>query len=216
MYKNILLLNGSTRINGNSLTICNSLSNIMKDKDIEVSIENIQEYFNKKDIKVLSNKLNDAQVIGIVSPLYVDTFPYPVIDFLEKLEENYGQLLQGKKLFFIGQCNFPESRRVTPMMLSCKCFAKATNMIFLGGMAYGGSVIRIEGRTLEDAGKEGERMLKALALAVDNITEGKEISEEAKNLFKNDVNLKMLKPFTIVANIMFQLIRIKIKKKTAL
>ena len=59
-------------------------------------------------------------------------------------------------------------------------------------------------------------MLKALALAVDNITEGKEISEEAKNLFKNDVNLKMLKPFTIVANIMFQLIRIKIKKKTAL
>ena len=59
-------------------------------------------------------------------------------------------------------------------------------------------------------------MLKALALAVDNITEGKEISEEAKNLFKNDVNLKMLKPFTIVANIMFQLKRIPATKQKKL
>lgn len=212
MYNNILLLNGSTRIKGNSLTICNSLSDIMRKKNVEVDIENIQQYFNKKDINNLRDKVKEAQIVGIVAPLYVDGFPYPVLDFLEKMENEFSDILNGKKLFIIGQCNFPESRRITPMILSSKCFAKAVNMSFLGGMAYGGSVIRIEGRTLEEAGKEGERMLQALDLAVEDIINGREISDEARNLFKNDVDLKILKPFTIVANIMFQFARIKMKR----
>lgn len=211
MYNNILLLNGSGRIKGNSLNICNSLSRIMKSKGVDVYIENMHEYFNKKHINNIKDKIENSQVIGIVAPVYVDALPYTAIDFLEKLENEFIDLLRGKKAFIIGQCNFPESRRVTPMILSCKCFANATNMYFLGGMSYGGSVVRIEGRTLEEAGKEGERMLKALDIAAEDIINGREISNEAKELFKNDVNLKLLKPFTVVANIMFKLSKIKMK-----
>ena len=176
MYNNILLLNGSARIKGNSLNICNSLSRIMRSKGVDVSIENMHEYFNKKQINNIRDKIENSQVIGIVAPVYVDSLPYTAIDFLEKMENEFIDLLKGKKIFIIGQCNFPESRRVTPMILSCKCFAKATNMCFLGGMSYGGSVVRIEGRRLEEAGKEGERMLKALDIAAEDIINGREIS----------------------------------------
>ncbi|GEM_PF-504768 len=204
MYKNILLLNGSTRVKGNSLNICKSLNKSILDKGLESEIENIQEYFNKNNVQELVGKLANADVIGIVAPLYVDAFPYPVISFLEELESNFRELLRGKSLFVIGQCNFPESRRIIPMILSGKCFAEELEMKFLGGLAYGGSIIRIEGRTLEEAGKEGQRMIKALDMAVDEIINGEDISKKTMELFKNDVNRFLLKPLVFVANIMFK------------
>ncbi|MEG1409588.1 MAG: hypothetical protein RSD36_07075 [Terrisporobacter sp.] len=204
MSKNILLLNGSTRVKGNSLTICNSLRKSMLDKGAEVEIENIQEYFNNNSVENLEMKFNNADIIGIVAPLYVDGFPYPVIAFLEEIQEKFSELLKGKSLFMVGQCNFPQSIRIKPMILSCQCFAKELEMKFLGGMSYGGSVVRIEGRSLEEAGKEGKRMIKALDMAVDDIINDKEISKVSNDLFKNDFNSLFLRPFAVAANIMFK------------
>lgn len=204
MNKNILLLNGSTRIKGNSLNICQSLKRIILDKGLEVDIEHIQKYFNENNIESLKAQFEKADIIGIVAPLYIDGFPYPVIAFLEEVEKLFSHILNGKSLFMVGQCNFPQSERIMPMTLSCKCFSKKLGMKFLGAMAYGGSVVRIEGRTLEEAGKEGKRMIKALELALDDIIDDNEIGEKAKNLFKNDVNKFILKPFVFGANIMFK------------
>lgn len=204
MHKNILLLNGSTRIKGNSLTICKSIEKSILDKGKSVEIESIQQHLNNKSIGILEDKIQKADVIGIVSPLYVDGFPYPVIAFLEEIQKRYSGILKGKKLFLVGQCNFPQSSRITPMVLSCQCFAKEVGMQFLGAMAYGGSVIRIEGKTLEEAGKEGARMIKALDMSIEDILNGRDISEKAKKLFKNDINKWLLRPFVGVANIMFR------------
>lgn len=171
-------------------------------KGLEVDIENTQDYFKLKSIENLKGKFIKADVIGIVAPVYIDTLPYPVIDFLDKIEDNFSDILKGKSLFIIGKCNFPESRRVIPMILNCKCFAKEIEMKWLGAMAYGGSVIIIEGRGLEEAGKEGQRMIKALEMATEDIINGEKISKEAIDLFKNYISSYMIKPFTIVANFM--------------
>lgn len=212
MNKNILLLNGSTRVKGNSLNICKSINKIILNKGLKSSIENIQEYFNENNILSIKEKLIDADAIGIVTPLYVDSFPYPVISFLEELEKNFRDILEGKGLFVIGQCNLPESRRLTPIILSSKCVSNELKMKWLGSLAYGGSVIRIEGRTLEEAGKEGQRMIKALGLAMDDVIKGEVISEKSQNLFKNDVNKFILKPFVFAANIMFKSAKKNIKE----
>lgn len=204
MCKNILLLNGSTRIKGNSLNICKSLNGVICDKGLDGKVENIQEYFNKNNIDDLIGKITEADIIGLVAPLYVDAFPYPVIYFLEELETKFSEILKGKGFFVIGQCNFPESRRITPIILSGKCFAKRLEMKWLGGMAYGGAIIRIEGKSLEEAGKEGQRMINALDIAIEDVISGKEISHKAKNLFKNDVNRLLIRPFTFMANMYFE------------
>ncbi|MEG0309207.1 MAG: hypothetical protein RR636_14790 [Clostridium sp.] len=200
MNKNILLLNGSTRVKGNSLNICNSINRIVLDKGLKCSIENIQGYFNGNNILDIKEKLIDADVIGIVCPLYVDSFPYPVIAFLEELEETFREILKGKSLFVIGQCNFPESRRLTPMILSGECFSKEVDMKWLGSLAYGGSAIRIEGKALENAGKEGQRMIKALDCAMGEIIRGDLISEGAMKLFRNDIHRFLLRAAAFGAN----------------
>ncbi|MGL5692639.1 MAG: hypothetical protein ACRCXA_01065, partial [Peptostreptococcaceae bacterium] len=87
MSKSVLLLNGSTRIKGNSLSICNTLKDIISIKNLDVELENTQEYFNKNNIEDLKEKFENADIIGIVAPLYVDGFPYPVISFLEEVQK---------------------------------------------------------------------------------------------------------------------------------
>jgi len=98
------------------------------------------------------------------------------------------------------------------MILSGKCFSNELSMKWLGSLAYGGAVIRIEGRTLEEAGKEGQRMIKALEIAMDEVIRGDLISEKSQNLFKNDVNKFILKPFVFVANIIFRSAKKKMNK----
>ncbi len=202
MDKNILLLNGSTRIKGNSLNICNSFKTLCSDHGVPCDILNIQQYFNNKDIKALREAINRSNIIGLVCPLYVDGFPYPVIDFLETMELECKDLLIGKGFFVIGQCNFPESRRITPLIQSGKCFCAETNMKWLGNLSYGGA-IRIESKPLEGAGREGARMIKALNIAIEDIINNREISSSAQKLFKNDINRVLYKPFITIANIMF-------------
>lgn len=204
MNKNILLLNGSTRIKGNSLHICESLAHCFRNKDADVQIESIQKHFNKKDIINMEEDFKNADVVGLVTPLYVDALPYPVIAFLEEIEERFGEILKNKDFFLIVQCNFPQSFRNEPVVLSCECFAKEVGMNFLGALTYGGSVVRIEGRTLEETGKEGARMISAMDLSVEDIVNNREISEEAKDLFKNDIPQIFVRPFTVIGNFMFK------------
>ncbi|MGG7176875.1 NAD(P)H-dependent oxidoreductase [Clostridium paraputrificum] len=203
MVSNILLLNGSTRINGNSLNICNAIKEILSKEGKDTEIISIQRAFNNNEFNSLENAIRSSDIIGIVSPLYVDTFPYPVLAFLEAMENKYIDDLSEKGFFVIGQCNFPESRRIDPLIRSGKCFCNKVNMRWLGGLSYGGA-IRIESKALDKAGKEGERISRALESAMKEITSGNTISDKSKRLFKNDVNKILYRPFIWGANIMFR------------
>lgn len=199
--RDILILIGSLRRDGNSAHIANSLEKIFKEKNLRVKTVNIYDYFGK-NIEMISNKIKDCQKIVLIAPLYVDGFPYPVIDFLYKLEESkeIKRLLEGKGLFFIGQCNFPESRRVKPMINSAEIFAKKLKMKWYGSLAFGGSIMQIEGKELQDAGRVGKKMIKGLNLAVDDILSDKIISTKAEETFKKDINRILFRPIVFLAN----------------
>ena len=96
MVNNILLLNGSTRINGNSLNICNTIKEILSKEEKDTEIISIQKVFNSNKFSGLEAAIGNADIIGIVSPLYVDAFPYPVLAFLEDMEDKYIDNLSDK------------------------------------------------------------------------------------------------------------------------
>ena len=199
MTKKMLIINGSNRIKGNSLHIAQSLKSISEKKGIESSIINTLDYF-QKDMNNVENLISSSDFIVLISPLYVDTFPYPVIDFMERIEKNYKSIIKNKGFFVIGQCNFPESRRIIPMLKSAEIYAEKLEMKWLGGLSFGGSVVMIEGKKLEEAGKVGAKMIKGMELAIDNILNGDVISKEAQNTFKSDMNRLIFKPFVFIAN----------------
>lgn len=139
----------------------------------------------KDKIEELLLLINRHDVIGIFSPLYVDSLPAVVIEVMEKLMP-YKDHLAGKSLFSFGQSGFPDPTRIVPLNLMCRCFAEAMDMNWLGGIAHGGGVI-IDGRPIESLGKKGVRLMSGAEKVVSAVSRGHYIPQDAHCHFRSDV-----------------------------
>jgi D-serine deaminase-like pyridoxal phosphate-dependent protein len=78
-----------------------------------------------------------ADLVILSLPLYVDSFPAPVIAFLEKVaERRTGADRAG--LFLLIQCGFPESEQNATALAIAERFAAEVGWRWLGGLALGG------------------------------------------------------------------------------
>lgn len=136
--KRIVLLNGSPRKKGTSYSFARTLKKLAEDNGSTAEIIHIIEYFDGgKSFGDLKTILSQSEIIGLLTPLYVDTLPYPVIWFLERLSCELKSELHRKSFFAIGQCGFPDVTLCQPLLGSCRCFAEAIGMNWLGGLGYG-------------------------------------------------------------------------------
>jgi len=131
------------------------------------------------DLEVL---VEETDIIGLFTPLYVDTLPYPVIRFLEELADNHAPALAGKRFFVISGCGFPDLSLFEPLFGSCRCFARATGMTWLGGMGYVGAPM-LDGKMPEDLGRRGKSIIAGLREALDAVLDGRMVPETAQKAF---------------------------------
>jgi multimeric flavodoxin WrbA len=177
--KQIILFNGSPRRKGTSYSFARTIRKLAEEQGNTAVILDIADYFQEDGSEDLRYILMKSDVIGLISPLYVDTLPYPVILFLEKLAAEYQGELRGKTFFAIGQNGFPDVTLMQPMLGSCRCFAQKTGMKWLGGLAYAGGAI-INGTLLEDLGKKGETITAGFKIALEDILQGRPLRPEAQ------------------------------------
>lgn len=180
--KKMIVFNGSPRKNGTSYSFARSIKILAEDEGNTAEIVHIIDYFEgKKDWDNLKNMLAQSDIISLITPLYVDTLPYPVIWFLEKISCEYYNELYGKSFFAIGQCGFPDASLLQPLLGSCKCFAEEIGLKWLGGLGYGGGPM-IDGTLLEDLGKKGEKIISAFKLTLADVIEDQKISSQAQDM----------------------------------
>lgn len=180
--KKVLIFNGSPRKNKTSFSFASTIKALAEKEGHNTEIVHIIDYYDKKKaIGELKAIIGEADLIGLSSPLYVDSLPSYVIWFYERLAEELKTELKGKAYFAIGQCGFPDITMNEPLLESSRLFAVATGMRWLGGLSYGGGAM-LDGARLEDLGKKGEKMTLAFKLALDNLLKGKEIPKEAQEL----------------------------------
>ncbi len=80
-----------------------------------------------------------ADLVILSLPLYVDSFPAPVIAFLEKVAERRTGGRAGRAgLFLLVQCGFPESEQNATALAIAERFAAEVGWRWLGGLALGG------------------------------------------------------------------------------
>jgi hypothetical protein len=198
--KKLILLNGSPRKKGTSYSFSRTISILAEDRGISTELVHIIDYLDgTKDFGNLINLLSKSDIIGFIQPLYVDALPYPVIWCFEKLFNEHKNILQGKNCFALGQSGFPDITLCDPLLGSCKLFAKATGMNWLGGLAYGGGAI-IDGRLLENLGGKGQKITKAFKLSLESIILGKEIPTEVQTLLTIKIPKLLFRPMALVLN----------------
>ncbi|WP_425445826.1 NAD(P)H-dependent oxidoreductase [Dethiothermospora halolimnae] len=198
--KKILLLNGSNRKKKTSYSFAKAIKDITADKGHEANIIHIIDYFNQKeDFNNLKNILIDVDVIGIISPLYVDTLPYTNIWFFEKLSNELRNQLKGKSFFAIAQSGFIDIKVCKPLIESCRFFAKTTEMKWLGGLSYGGGAV-IDGMPINELGKRGEKIIAGFTILVEEVLKESSISYKAQDLITFKMPKILYRPLAMLLN----------------
>ena len=149
----MLLIHGSNRKNKTSYQFAKAFESVSGQG---CDILWVHDYLGK--IRELLEIIDKHSVIVLRVPLYVDTLPAAVIEIMEDLSP-YKERLNGKGLFSLAQSGFPDETRMTPLSLTCKCFAEEMGLQWLGALVHGGGVI-IDGRPISDLGKKGDRLME--------------------------------------------------------
>jgi NAD(P)H-dependent FMN reductase len=137
----------------------------------------------------LYKAVDEADVIIVSFPLYVDQLPAPLIQTLELLADRKrgaqgatpwaGPLVQ--RLVAVVQCGFPEAHQNRPAVAIMRQFARETGFQWAGALApgMGGAV---GGRSLEKAGGLLRNVVKAIDLAAASLLAGGPVPGEAEAL----------------------------------
>ncbi len=198
--KKVVIFNGSPRKKGTSYSFARTMVKLIEEEGSTAEIIHIIEYLDrKKDFADIKKAIAQSDVIGLSMPLYVDTLPYPTLWFLEKIEEECSKNLQGKGFFAIGQSGFPDITLFGALLGSCRCFAEATKMKWLGGLGYGGGAI-IDGTLMENLGKKGEKITDGFRIAIRDVLQGRIISPEAQKMITVNVPKILYRPLAAYLN----------------
>jgi hypothetical protein len=181
-FRRMMLLIGSSRKKGTSFSFGRTIKTLAEQQGFQVELEFIHDYFEgNKSLSDIRSALAQCHTIGLVTPMYVDTLPAPVIWFMEEITSAADGSLAGKQLFVVSQCGFPEIYLLRPSLESCRLFARKNSMLWLGGVGYGGGAI-IDGTFLEDFGKKGRKITEAFRLLVEDVARSQMIRPEVPQI----------------------------------
>lgn len=200
--KSAFLLIGSPRgLKSVSNYLGKYLLNQLEQFDIKIDSEIISEAKKNKDDII--TRIFQSDLFILSSPLYVDSFPAPVIEFLTWIEEKANNLnirnSRNIKILFLTNCGFPESLHCENSIDQTQFFAETTGFEWLGGFALGGGE-PFKYKKIGDNSGMTRNVRKALNLLANSIYDGKDIPIEVKELMA-----KSFIPIPFYANNVYRL-----------
>ncbi len=150
-----------------------------------VETETIQIYtsFNSAErTRLTLEKLDQADLIVLAFPLYVDSLPAPVIAALEKIVAHRTSEKVAQSFAAIANCGFPEAKHNDTALAICEQFAIETGMTWLGSLALGGGEGLVHGVPLNEMDGRAMPLKKSLELSAVSLALGMLIPQEARDI----------------------------------
>lgn len=142
---------------------------------------------------------DEANLVIVSFPLYVDQLPAPLVQTLELLADRRagaqgatpwpGPLTQ--RLVAIVQCGFYEEHQNRPAVAVMRQFAKETGFAWAGALTMGAGGA-LAGKPLDKAGGMARNAVKAIDLAAASLAAGGDIPEEAAALMAKPLMARWL------------------------
>jgi NAD(P)H-dependent FMN reductase len=142
---------------------------------------------------------DEADLVIVSFPLYVDQLPAPLVQTLELLADRRagaqgatpwpGPLEQ--RLVAVVQCGFYEDHQNRPAVAIVRQFAKETGFAWAGALTMGAGGA-LAGRSLDKAGGMARNAVKALELAAASLAAGGNVPEEATKLMAKPLMARRL------------------------
>jgi len=132
---------------------------------------------------------DDADLVVLAFPLYIDALPALLVRTLEALREHRGRQVapRGQRLAALVNCGFPEAHQNLPAVAICARFAAAAGMAWAGHLAVGAGEALSSGTPLTDRSADAGRppvghVIAALDLAAAELAAGRPIPPGAETL----------------------------------
>jgi hypothetical protein len=180
MIEKVVFITGSPRgKNSTSRSLLNYIAEGMEKEGVETVNFWIHNALKREDSFVeLLSSIEEADLIILASPLYVDCLPAPVIKVLKMIKDHRDREGIDKEQGFCAIVNsgFPEAFQNDIAISIYKKFAEDTGFRWLGGLTLGMGEA-IHGKPLKEAGGMVRNVMKSLDIAVSSLSESKEIPE---------------------------------------
>jgi len=193
----VLLMVGSPKgEKSTSNSIASYISRKFSENHVEVEKTYIvKDIRSKKSIDRLILKINDSDILILVSPLYVDSIPAIAIKAMEKIHENKNNSVEKKQMMAIFNCGFPEPHHNDLAIDMCKKFASLSGIMWAGSVTIGMGA-SLEGRSLDNFGM-AKNLRNGLDMAVNALANGNAVPKEAEI-----ISSKPLMPISIAKFVM--------------
>jgi multimeric flavodoxin WrbA len=131
--------------------------------------------------RALLDAVRAADLVTLAFPLYVDSFPAPVIDALEQIAADRAENRPAKAQRFVALANsgFPEVAHSEPALAAAGVFARQTGFEWAGSLALGGGGVVGGDRTLVEMGGRTAGIRQGLDLAAAALAAGEPVPPEA-------------------------------------
>ena len=183
--RNVLLLIGSPRCErSNSYVIGKFLLDKLKEKGLSCEEAFVNRLVNTREgNEKLLKSVDNADIIVLAAPLYVDSLPSQTIKALELIHEHRKAVSPKKSQLLAAIMNngFPEKEHMDIAIKIIRNFAQEANFKWGGGIRVGwGAALNSE--PLKENKGMTRKLTRGLSLASVNLSNGKKLSEEAERL----------------------------------
>ena len=148
----------------------------------------------------LLDAVDDAGLVVLSFPVYIDALPAPLTRLLELVAERRSCAAAPPgttRLAVLVQCGFPEAHQCDTAVGICRLFAGRTGMRWAGALAMGmGGQL---GGGIEKLPGGGKLILRALDMAAESLAKGGDIPEEAATLFAKPLIPRWM--YTFIGNL---------------
>lgn len=187
--KRAVLLVGSPRTKkSTSASLGGYLFEQLQERGVETQTIQIYTTINSKDrMNEMYKAIDNADLVLLAFPLYVDSLPAPVTNTLEKIAVHRKDNRTPLRFAAIANCGFPEAHHNDTALAICSEFANQNNFSWMGSLALGGGEGLVHGVPLNEMDGRAIPLKKSLELAAEALANGEPIPQSVRDLLAKPI-----------------------------
>ena len=184
-----VLLVGSPRTKkSTSASLGEYLFEQLKTRGIDTETIQIYTSINSPErMKIMYEAIDNADLVLLAFPLYVDSLPAPVIATLEKITAHRKDKRSHIRFAAISNCGFPGAEHNNTALAICSEFSREAGFAWLGSLALGAGEGIVHGTPLNELDGRAIPLKQALDLAAEALAYGQPIPQSARDLLAKPV-----------------------------
>jgi Predicted flavoprotein len=189
LIRRAVLLVGSPRTKkSTSASLGGYLFEQLEARGIETrTIQDYTSLYLQERMNAMYEAIDNADLVVLAFPLYVDSLPAPVTAALEKIAAHRKGNPSPLRFAAIANCGFPEAHHNNTALAICAEFTRQNDFTWMGSLALGAGEGIVHGIPLNELDGRAIPLKKALDLTTEAFASGNPIPQSARDLFAKPI-----------------------------